>query len=311
MRTAFMKTLTELAREDERIFLLISDVGYGVVDEFAQAFPKRFINVGLAEQNMIGIAAGLGLSDKIVFAYSIANFPTVRCLEQIRNDVCYHNINVKVVAVGGGLTYGALGPTHHGTEDLAIMRSLPHMTVIAPGDPVESALATRAIYKKEGPCYLRLERAGEKVVHHPNMPEFQIAKAIKVREGNDVTLISTGGMLLRVSKAAEVLAKKGIEARVLSMHTIKPLDVKSVIAAARETGRIVTIEEHSVLGGLGSAVSEALAERSSGDIAFEKMGLNDDFCHQIGCQDYLRDRYRLSIDNIAEVANKLMRQGEK
>jgi transketolase len=308
VRTAFIKTLTELARADKRIFLLISDVGYGVVDEFAQAFSKRFINVGLAEQNMIGIAAGLGLSGKIVFVYSIANFPTMRCLEQIRNDVCYHNLSVKVVAVGGGLTYGALGPTHHGTEDLAIMRSLPHMTVIAPGDSVESALATRAIYEKEGPCYLRLERAGERVVYNQNIPEFQIGKAIKVREGNDVTLISIGGILFRVLQAAESLAKKGIEARVLSMHTLKPLDVESVIVATRETGGIITIEEHSVIGGLGSAVSEVLAERTNGCVAFEKIGLNNEFCHQIGCQDYLRDRYRLSIDNIAEVANKLMHQ---
>src|SRR5712691_10038528 len=165
MRPAFFRALPELAAADERVNLVVGDLGFGVVEPFVERFPARFFNAGVAEQNMTGIAAGLALSGKTVFTYSIANFPTLRCLEQIRNDVCYHNANVKVVAVGGGFAYGALGMTHHATEDLAIMRALPGMVVVAPGDPLETELATRAIVSHSGPCYLRLGRAGEPKVH--------------------------------------------------------------------------------------------------------------------------------------------------
>jgi len=183
MRTAFIKTLCELAEQDERIWLLCGDLGYSVLEGFSSRFPNRFVNVGVAEQNMTGIAAGLALSGKVVFIYSIANFPVMRCLEQIRNDVCYHNLNVKIVTVGGGLTYGSLGYTHHGVEDIAVMRVLPNMTVIAPGDPVEARLATQAILNTPGPCYLRLGKAGEPVVHQIE-PEFQVGKAISLQLGS-------------------------------------------------------------------------------------------------------------------------------
>src|SRR5271168_2577576 len=179
MRTAFFRALADLAERDERVNLIVGDIGFGVTENFARRFPQRFLNVGVAEQNMTGIAAGLALSGKIVFTYSIANFPILRCLEQVRNDVCYHNANVKIVAVGGGLAYGSLGATHHATEDLAIMRSLPRMTVIAPGDPFEAEAATRAVAAHSGPCYLRLGRAGEPAIHKSEV-EFQIGKAIPV-----------------------------------------------------------------------------------------------------------------------------------
>src|SRR2546427_13117639 len=176
MRAAFFRTVLALAERDERVMLVVGDLGFGVVEPFASRFPARFLNVGVAEQNMTGIAAGLALSGKIVFTYSIANFATLRCLEQIRNDVCYHNANVKVVAVGGGLAYGALGSTHHATEDLAILRALPGLVVIAPGDPVEAELATHAVVEYQGPCYLRLGKAGEPIVH-PARPKFRLGEA--------------------------------------------------------------------------------------------------------------------------------------
>ncbi len=181
MRTAFIDELCEITEKDGRVWLLTGDLGFSVLGRFYNRFPERYVNVGVAEQDMTGIAAGLALSGKIVFTYSIANFPTLRCVEQIRNDVCYHEANVKIVAVGGGLVYGAQGVTHHGTEDLAIMRALPNMTVVAPGDPAEAALATRAVVERPGPCYLRLGRAGEPTVHQTS-PDFQIGKAITVRE---------------------------------------------------------------------------------------------------------------------------------
>ena len=301
MRVAFSKTLVDCARADERLFLLVGDVGYTVVEPFIEEFPDRFINVGVAEQNMTGIATGLALCGKVVFTYSIANFPTFRCLEHIRNDVCYHEANVKIVAVGGGLHYGVQGITHHATEDLAIMRALHNMTVVAPGDPVEAALATRAIIDRPGPCYLRL--ADEPVVHQTS-PSFQIGKAITVREGSDVTLITTGGMLYNTMQAAEQLANLGIQVRVLSMHTLKPVDNEAVLAAARETGGIITIEEHSVVGGLGSAIAETLVKIGCGGVPVQILALPDSFGKAIGGREYLRHVYGLSIDDIRTATEK-------
>lgn len=303
MRAVFISTLIDLAREDERIFLLVGDVGYRLVEPYAQEFPRRFVNIGVAEQNMIGIAAGLALCGKTVFAYSIANFPTIRCVEQIRNDVCYHNGNVKIVAAGGGLIYGALGSTHHVTEDTAIMRALPNMTVVAPGDPVEAALATRGVAWWRGPCYLRLGRTGDPNVHQVT-PDFQIGKAIKVRDGRDITLIASGGALYNTFQAAKQLAKQGIESRVLSMHTLKPLDKEAVLSTA-ETDAIVTVEEHSIIGGLGSAVAEVLAE-SGIRVPFMRMGIPDEFCSQVGSRDYLQGVYSLSVEGIVASVKKLM-----
>lgn len=254
MRTAFIETLCELAEQDERIWLLTGDLGYSVLERFAQRFPDRFVNVGVAEQNMTGVAAGLALCGKIVFTYSIANFPTMRCLEQIRNDVCYHNLNVKIVAVGGGLAYGSAGYTHHAVEDLAVMRAMPNMTVLAPGDPVETRLATRAVVDWPGPCYLRLGKAGEPVVHRCE-PAFAIGRAIPICNGRDVTVITTGGVLHAAVRAVEALRADGVQAGVLSLPTVKPLDEAAVLSVARA---LVVVEEHSPIGGLGAAVAEVL-----------------------------------------------------
>ena len=288
MRTTFINTLSELAATDERIWLLTGDLGFSVLEAFHAQFPNRSVNVGVAEQNLTGVAAGLASCGKIVFTYSIANFPTIRCLEQIRNDACYNELPVKIVSVGGGFAYGPQGYTHHGLEDLAVMRALPNMTVVAPGDPIETELATRAVCARPGPCYLRLGKAREPVVHH-DRPAFAIGQAIRLRDGRDVTLISTGGMLADVMKVAEELAREHkLEARVLSMHTLKPLDEDAVRQAARETGGIVTVEEHSVTGGLGSAVAEVLATMAGARVRFRKVGVPDQLHHQIGSQTYLR-----------------------
>lgn len=311
MRTTFIHTLIDCARANERIWLLVGDLGYSVVEPFRQEFPERFINVGVAEQNMTGIAAGLALSGKVVFTYSIANFPTLRCLEQIRNDVCYHRANVKIVAVGGGFSYGAQGMTHHATEGLAIMRALPNMTVVAPADPVETRLATQAIVDwSGGPCYLQLGKAAEPVVHQ-TPPPFNIGKVIVVREGSDVTLITTGGILFNTVQAAERLAQQGIQARVLSMHTLKPLDSEAVVAAAQQTKAIITVEEHSIIGGLGSAVAEVLAELGNSHTTFRRIGIKDEFCQQVGSQEYLRGIYGLSVDGIVEVVRSLREAAHK
>jgi len=293
VRTAFIRALTDLARQDPRITLVTGDLGFGVVEKFAAAYPDQFVNAGVAEQNMTGVAVGMALTGRIVFTYSIGNFPTLRCLEQIRNDVCYLEADVKVVTVGGGFAYGALGISHHATEDLAIMRALPNMVVVAPGDPLEADAATRAVAFKAGPSYLRLGRAGERAVHTEPLA-FKLGKAIIVRDGGDLTLMSTGGMLERAVQVAEKLVAEGIRVRVISMHTLKPLDTQAVVRAAQETAALVTLEEHSVIGGLGSAVAEVLAEAPVPRVRFRRLALPSAFASTVGSQDYLRDAYGLS-----------------
>ena len=297
MRSAFFQTLMELAEVDERIYLLVGDLGFGVVEPFLRKFPKRFVNVGVAEQNLTGLAAGIASTGAIVFTYSIANFPVLRCLEHIRNDVCYHRANVKIVSIGGGYSYGALGMTHHSTEDLAVLRALPEMTVVAPGDPYEAREATRAVVAHEGPCYLRLGRAGEPIVHTSPV-EFRIGKAIQVRSGDALTLISTGALLQTAVTVADRLESAGVSTRVLSMHTLKPLDVGAVLKAARETHAVITLEEHSIIGGLGGAVAECLAEEDHLKVPFRRLGIPPAFCGQFGSQDYLRSRSGLSPEGI-------------
>jgi transketolase len=299
MRGAFFSALLELAEKDERVNLVVGDLGFGVVEEFARRFPKRFLNAGVAEQNMTGIAAGMALSGKIVFTYSIANFPILRCLEQVRNDVCYHNANVKIVAVGGGLAYGALGATHHATEDLAILRSLPQIVVVAPGDPVETEAATRAVTAHAGPCYLRLGRAGEANVHRTQI-DFVLGKAIEIRQGRDVTLISTGGMLGTAMQVVDLLGEAGMQTRLLSMHTVRPLDTAAIERAVCETGAVFTLEEHSVVGGLGGAVAEFLAENREVPVVFKRFGLPSEFSCFVGSQEYMRARHGLSAAAVAQ-----------
>lgn len=306
MRTAFIKELFELAKQDERIVLIVGDLGFGVVTPFIEQLPRQFLNAGVAEQNMTAMAAGMALSGKIAFTYSIANFPTMRCLEHVRNDVCYHHANVKIVSVGGGFTYGAMGATHHALEDLAVMRAMPGLMVVAPGDPVEARAATRAVTAYPGPCYLRLGKAGEPVVHQTAI-EFALGKAIRMRDGRDATLISTGGILQNTVRAAERLAKEGIETRVLSMHTLKPLDTEAVLAAARETRAIFTVEEHSILGGLGSAVAELLAEAEGPKVVFKRIGVPPGFSPHIGSQEYMQECHGLTDEGIAKSVAGVLR----
>jgi len=275
------------------------------VERFAERFPNQFLNPGVAEQNMTAVAVGMALSGRIVFTYSIANFPVLRCVEQIRNDGCYHKANLKVVSVGGGFAYGALGFSHHATEDLAVMRALPGMVVVAPGDPAEVAQATRLIAAHEGPCYLRLGKTGEPTVHSSSI-ELELGKAITARAGRDLTLISTGGMLYSCVQAASALETQGLTARVLSMHTIKPIDVQAILSAAEETSAILTVEDHNVIGGLGSAVAEVLAQSSVRPVPLRILGIQDRFCEEVGDQEYLRRISGLSVRDIVGAAHGLI-----
>jgi transketolase len=276
----------------------VGDVGFGVVEAYVERFPERYLNVGVAEQNLAGVAAGLALSGLTSFMYSIANFPTLRCLEQIRNDICYNDANVKIVSVGAGLAYGSLGATHHATEDLAIMRALPNMTVVAPADPFETEAATRALATLHGPAYMRIGRSGDPAVHK-EAPAFEIGRAITIREGHDVAIIATGAITHSAIAAAEELSRDGISCRVVSMHTLKPLDTAAIRDVVSSVGTVVTVEEHSLVGGLGSAVAEVLADQGLFPMAFRRFGLPDAFGHRIGSRDYLLAANALSPQAIA------------
>jgi len=311
VRDAFIHTLTELAPEHPELLLLTGDLGFHVLDDFIARFPRQFLNVGVAEQNMAGLAAGLALEGHTVFTYSIGNFPTLRCLEQIRNDICYHGANVKVVCIGGGMSYGPVGFSHHATEDLAILRALPNMLVLSPGDLWEATEAARYLVSHRGPAYLRLDKS-----YAPPMAQrdeaFRPGSIRTVREGSDVTLAATGGILGEALQAADILAGQGIFCRVLSVHTIKPLDTDTLAAAASETGGVVSIEEHAVDGGLGGAIAEALMEAGVFPRFFLRMGLRNTFSSVVGSQQYLRKVYSLDAAAIAgAVCTRLGRRADR
>jgi transketolase len=305
MRDNFVRQLSELAKSDPRIFLMTADLGFRVLDAYGSDFPKQYLNVGIAEQNMIGLATGMALDGRIVFTYSIGNFSTLRCLEQIRNDACYHRANVKVVAVGGGFSYGPLGISHHATEDLAIMRALPDMTVVAPGDQWETREATKALVERNGAAYLRLDKSSAPATARPG-ETFAIGKARKVREGSDITLAATGGILGAALEAADSLVEQGIACRVLSVHTIKPFDTDAILRACKETGGIVTVEEHTIDGGLGSIVAETCLEAGVIPQFFRRIGLRAGFSSIVGGQEYLRHVYGMDAASIAKAVAELI-----
>lgn len=297
MRDTFVRTLTVLARENRNIRLLTADLGFGVLKPYWEAVPDQFLNAGIAEQNMTSMAAGMALMGKKVVAYSIGNFPTLRCLEQIRNDCAYHDADVKIVCVGGGFTYGALGMSHHATEDLAVMRALSNVVVLAPGDAAEAEAATKAMMAHAGTCYLRLGRGGERKIHE-KLENFQIGKAIPVRQGRDAAIFFTGGIWEEVALACDILAKHDVHPTVYSFPTVKPLDEAVVKACAATHKLIVTCEEHSCFGGFGSAVAEVMAEHP-GRARLLRIGIPDAYCEIAGDQKFLRRKYGMDGESIA------------
>ena len=291
MRTAFIDTLRELARIDDRIFLLTADMGYSVFETFRDEFPDRFLNTGIAEQNTIGIAAGLASRGKIVFVYSIIPFVTMRCFEQVRLDLAYNFMNVKLVGVGAGLTYGSLGSSHHALEDIAIMRSLPDMTVLCPGDPIETRELIKRSFEYEGPVYIRLGKNGEPKIH-PDETRIEIGKSITVLEGNDLALITTSNMLETGKKWVEEWKQDGVNVSLISMPSLKPFDSSIVKNLIDKEIPIITLEEHSVIGGLGSIISQVIATTGK-PVKFQQIGINDKFSHVVGGHEFQRKKFML------------------
>lgn len=297
MRAAFASTLLALAKANKNIILLTGDLGFSVFEEYIEQLPNQYLNAGVAEQNMTGIAAGMAMEGKIPVIYSIIPFITMRNFEQIRNDICYQNLNVKIVGVGAGFSYGPYGHTHHGLEDIGILRTLPNLTILCPGDPIEARLCVCAAFQADTPVYIRLGKGSESTIHAKE-PSFAIGKGLVIHDGTDITILTTSTMLSTGQKVLELLAKKNISVRFISMPSIKPLDIELLKESATKTKSLFSIEEHSVIGGLGSAVSEVIAENSL-SVIFRRFGVPDRFTKAIGSREYMRAINDLSPQKIA------------
>lgn len=298
MRNAFAKQITELAQRDERVVLLSGDIGNRLFDDLKAKCPDRFFNCGVAEANMIGMAAGMAMSGLRPVCYTITPFITYRCLEQIRIDVCYHHVPVVIVGTGAGLSYASLGATHHSCEEMGMLRLLPGLAVVAPADAVEVRGALKAALNHPHPVYIRIGKKGEPVIHKTE-PEFQIGRAISIREGKDVCLLSAGTMLAVALETADLLAAQNVSARVMSFHTIKPLDEATLAEVFASFTLVVTIEEHSILGGLGGSVAEWLADHSPAKARLLRCGTADEFLHETAEQEEAREHFGLTAAAMA------------
>lgn len=306
MRKTCLNMLYELAKSDDRILFIGSDLGTDTLQQFKKEIPDRFFMEGISEANIIGMAAGLAMEGKIPYVNTIASFITRRCFEQVVLDLCLHNVNVRLIGNGGGLVYAPLGPTHEATEDLAIMRAIPNMTIVAPADADEMKRFMPLSVDHPGPIYIRLAKGYDPIVTTDKIP-FEIGKAIPIREGTDALIITTGITLRLALAVAEVLSKSDIDVSILHMPTIKPFDSEAVLDLAAPVKAIVTVEEHSIIGGLGSAVAEVLAEaRFDKPKRFKRIGLPDVFPDEYGSQESLMARYDITSDNITATVKELI-----
>lgn len=300
MRTNFIKQLIEEARHNERIFLVIGDLGYHVIEPFAEEFPDRFLNIGIAEQNMAGVATGLAMSGYNVYFYSIGNFPTLRCLEQIRNDIAYHKANVKVVSVGAGYAYGSLGATHQATEEIGCLRVLPNMVVATPGDPIEARAITKLSANYDGPMYIRLGKAGEKIAHSEESIVLNIGDILPVltKEGNKKAVLACGNIM--EATKCQIIEKK-LPYDLFSIPFVKPINDEQLAAIVNNhPDGLITIEEHQLSCGMGSAIVERLNDLyTEGGIAsypiVKRIAIPDEFVNVVGSQKYLREVEKLRI----------------
>jgi len=303
MRDTFVRTLIDEAKKNPNIELITGDLGFGVLQPFIDSIPNQFTDCGIAEQMMTSVAAGMAREGKVVVNYSIGNFPTLRCLEQIRNDCCYHNANVKVVAIGGGFTYGSLGMSHHATDDISVMRGLPGLTILAPGDAYESEACTRYMLHNDGTFYLRLDRGGGLPIHNHEFDISKIVSGLEIREYiKDAVILSTGGILTVANEVS-----KNLEITLYSFPMVKPLCKETIEKLAKKYSHIITLEENNVLGGFGSAVCEIVAEMNGPKAVVHKIGINDCYSTIVGSQTYLRDVYGLSPEKVEATIKELLK----
>jgi len=297
MRTAFINALTELAKNDKDVVLITGDLGFGTFEPFEERFPGQYFNVGIAEQSMIGIASGLAKAGKKVFVYSIGNFVTLRCLEQIRNDACYHNLNVNLVSQGGGFTYGALGMSHHATEDLAIMRAVPNIEVVVPSNAKNSYEAVMQLANRSGVSYLRLEKGG---LPFSSVSELVIGRPNLIKSGDNILLVASGSILEEALIASD---KTSLNVGVLDLHTLKPLDEVELARILKEYSLIISIEEHQKAGGVGSLLLEVISDYEV-DVKVKRVGINNELISLVGDQKYLRQSLSIDSNAITKIINE-------
>ena len=303
-RQVICDTLMGLAKDDKNIYVLTSDSrGSASMTNFANEFPKQFVEVGIAEQNLVGIAAGLATTGKKCFAASPACFLTMRSIEQVKVDVAYSNTNVKLIGISGGVSYGALGMSHHSLQDIAVMRAIPNIDIFLPADRFETEKLVRELVKYDKPAYIRIGRNPVDDVYESTDFDFEIGKANVMREGKDITIIATGETVKPAIEASDELKELGIKCRVLNMHTIKPLDKEAIIKAAKETGHIITVEEHSIYGGLGAAVSEVVVQNAP--VPMKIVGIKDEAAIT-GTSKEIFNYYGLSKENLVKLAKELI-----
>lgn len=297
MRIAFQRALARALKKDKNVVFITGDLGYSAFEPIRDNFPKQYLNAGVAEQNMMGVAAGMALAGKTVFAYSIATFASMRAFEQVRNDVVYHNLPVRVVGVGGGFSYGYMGVTHWALEDMAIMRALPNMAIVAPIDPLETEAVVDFAVRYRGPMYIRLGKVGEKNIFK-KPPKFSLGKFSLFANKGDVAIFGAGPLTQNAFAAAAILRAKGINCRLIGASSVKPVDAALIKKIGAECRLVISLEEHNVIGGLGSAIAEVLAGNGLRSTLI-RLGAPDVYPALIGSQDYLRDKYGLSPDKIA------------
>lgn len=303
MRNNLVNTICEEAKKNKNVIIITGDLGYNVLNKFYDVYPDQFINAGISEQNMTSVAAGLALSGKLVFTYSIGSFSTLRCLEQIRNDICYHNANVKIVALAAGFAYGALGMSHHATEDIACMKSLPNMTVFSPCDPLETIAVTKKAMSLSTPCYIRLGRGGEPNIHNIFDPDlFEIGRPYCINEGNQkICIFSTGSIIIEAKKAINELRAKDINVGLYSFPTIKPLNEKFIIDIAQTHDYIITLEENNIYAGFGASIADIISKIYEKHAVIIKLGLDDEYPSIVGDTNYLRKYYKMDSETITKI----------
>lgn len=302
MRNNMVKVICEEASTNSNIMIVTADLGYNVLNVFYESYPNQYVNVGIAEQNMTSVAAGLALEGKKVFTYSIGSFSTLRCLEQIRNDVCYHNADVKIVALAAGFAYGALGMSHHATEDISAMKSLPNMTVFSPCDPIETRAVTRAAIGLSTPCYIRLGRGGEPNIHDNLDDEFQFAigKSYMLFSGNDGCIFSTGSITIEAKRAVIKLKELGYNVSLYTFPTIKPIDEEVVLNCGKKFSSIIIVEEHQIYGGFASSVADVFSKYNEKFAKIIRIGMNEEYTSHVGSTDYLRKVYKMDSNSIID-----------
>lgn len=304
MRNNLVKVICEYAKENKDLMLVTADLGFNVLNPLFENFPKQYVNAGISEQNMTSVAAGLALSHKKVFTYSIGSFSTLRCLEQIRNDICYHNADVKIVALAAGFAYGSLGMSHHATEDIACMKVMPHITVFSPCDPIETRLVTKAAIEMNTPVYIRLGRGGEPNIHQGEF-EFEVGKAYKLHDGLDACLLSTGAITKEAMDAVLELENENIHVSLYSFPTIKPLDEELLINLSKKFNKIITLEEHQIYGGFASSIADAISDNNL-NVKLYRLGMRDEFTSVVGSTEYLRHYYQMDKDAVIAKVKEIL-----